>query len=49
MQTCESAVQIRKGGIAAAKETTMKKLGASHFKYGVLDEHFEVSSFYFDL
>ncbi|XP_022944053.1 plastid division protein PDV2-like [Cucurbita moschata] len=40
--TCESAVQLRKGGIAAAKETTLKRLGASHLKYGVVDEHFEV-------
>ncbi|XP_031736713.1 plastid division protein PDV2 [Cucumis sativus] len=43
--TCESAVQLRKGGIAAAKESTMKRLGATHLKYGVLDEHFEVTKF----
>lgn len=24
------------------RETTLKKLGASHFKAGVVDEHFEV-------
>ncbi|KAG7010946.1 Non-symbiotic hemoglobin 1 [Cucurbita argyrosperma subsp. argyrosperma] len=40
--TCESAVQLRKEGIAAVKETTLKRLGASHLKYGVVDEHFEV-------
>ncbi|KAG6605102.1 Non-symbiotic hemoglobin 1, partial [Cucurbita argyrosperma subsp. sororia] len=43
--TCESAVQLRKGGIAAARETTIKRLGASHFKYGVVDEHFDVTRF----
>ncbi|KAA0045947.1 plastid division protein PDV2 [Cucumis melo var. makuwa] len=43
--TCETAVQLRKGGIAAAKETTIKRLGATHLKYDVLDEHFEVTKF----
>lgn len=41
-QTCESAVQLRKAGKVTVRETTLKRLGASHFKYGVVNEHFEV-------
>ncbi|KAK8564408.1 hypothetical protein V6N13_005367 [Hibiscus sabdariffa] len=45
LQTCESAVQLRKAGKVTVRETTLKKLGATHFKYGVVDEHFEVTKF----
>jgi len=44
-QCCESAVQLRKTGKVTVRETTLKRLGASHSKYGVVDEHFEVSSY----
>lgn len=43
MQTCESAVQLRKAGKVTVKDSTLKDLGATHFKYGVVDEHFEVT------
>uniref|UniRef100_A0A0D2ZX94 Globin domain-containing protein n=1 Tax=Brassica oleracea var. oleracea TaxID=109376 RepID=A0A0D2ZX94_BRAOL len=39
---CESAAQLRKTGKVTVKETTLKRLGANHSKYGVVDEHFEV-------
>ena len=42
LQTCESAVQLRKAGKVVVKESTLKELGATHFKYGVVDEHYEV-------
>ncbi|XP_039137175.1 hemoglobin-2-like [Dioscorea cayenensis subsp. rotundata] len=45
VMTCESAVQLRKAGKITVRETTLKKLGATHFKYGVVDEHFEVVRF----
>ncbi|KAK8485849.1 hypothetical protein V6N13_149665 [Hibiscus sabdariffa] len=45
LQTCESAVQLRKAGKVTVRETTLKKLGGTHFKYGVVDEHFEVTKF----
>ncbi|XP_038983626.1 hemoglobin-2-like [Phoenix dactylifera] len=45
VMTCESAAQLRKAGKVTVRETTLKKLGASHFKSGVLDEHFEVTRF----
>ncbi|CAD5193511.1 unnamed protein product [Musa acuminata subsp. malaccensis] len=45
VMTCESAVQLRKAGKVTVKETTLKRLGASHFKYGVVNEHFEVTRF----
>lgn len=45
MMTCESAVQLRKAGKVTVRESTLKKLGATHFKYGVVDEHFEVTKF----
>lgn len=41
-QTCESAVQLRKAGKVTVRESTLKKLGATHLKYGVVNEHFEV-------
>lgn len=45
LQTCESAVQLRKAGKVTVRESSLKKLGATHFKIGVVDEHFEVYKF----
>ncbi|TXG64477.1 hypothetical protein EZV62_011471 [Acer yangbiense] len=45
VMTCESAVQLRKAGKATVRESTLKDLGASHLKYGVVDEHFEVTKY----
>ncbi|KAM7479255.1 hypothetical protein LguiA_027474 [Lonicera macranthoides] len=45
VMTCESAVQLRKAGKVVVKESTLKELGATHFKYGVVDEHYEVTKF----
>ncbi|ONK64883.1 uncharacterized protein A4U43_C07F31000 [Asparagus officinalis] len=45
IMTCDSAAQLRKEGEVTVKDTTLKKLGASHSKYGVLNEHFEVLRF----
>ncbi|CAL0329212.1 unnamed protein product [Lupinus luteus] len=45
VMTCESAVQLRKAGKVTLRESTLKKLGASHLKNGVVDEHFEVTKF----
>ncbi|XVE67417.1 hypothetical protein DITRI_Ditri08aG0159100 [Diplodiscus trichospermus] len=45
VMTCESAVQLRKSGKATVRESSLKKLGAVHFNYGVVDEHFEVTKF----
>ncbi|KAF2531902.1 hypothetical protein F2Q70_00029576 [Brassica cretica] len=42
---CESAAQLRKTGKVTVKETTLKRLGANHSKYGVVDEHFEVTKY----
>ncbi|XP_057965797.1 non-symbiotic hemoglobin 1 [Malania oleifera] len=42
VMTCESAVQLRKAGKVTVRESSLKDLGATHFKYGVVDEHFEV-------
>lgn len=41
-QTCESAVQLRKAGKVTVRESSLKRMGAVHFKLGVVDEHFEV-------
>lgn len=41
-KTCESAVQLRKAGKVTVRESNLKRIGAAHFKYGVVDEHFEV-------
>ncbi|XP_058758073.1 non-symbiotic hemoglobin 0-like isoform X2 [Vicia villosa] len=43
LMTCESAVQLRKAGKVTVRESNLKKLGATHFKTGVKDEHFEVT------
>ncbi|RWR75872.1 Hemoglobin 1, GLB1,NSHB1,ATGLB1,HB1 [Cinnamomum micranthum f. kanehirae] len=45
VMTCESAVQLRKAGRVTVRESTLKDLGATHFKYGVVDEHYEVTKF----
>ncbi|GAY51890.1 hypothetical protein CUMW_137770 [Citrus unshiu] len=45
VMTCESAVQLRKAGKVTVRESNLKDLGATHFKYGVLDEHFEVTKY----
>ncbi|ONK74598.1 uncharacterized protein A4U43_C03F8140 [Asparagus officinalis] len=38
---CESAAQLREEGVVTVRDTTLKKLGGSHYKHGVTDEHFE--------
>ncbi|KAL0454195.1 UNVERIFIED_CONTAM: Non-symbiotic hemoglobin 1 [Sesamum latifolium] len=43
--TCESAIQLRRAGKVTVKDSTLKDLGATHFKYGVVDEHFEVTKY----
>nr|AFK48580.1 unknown [Lotus japonicus]BAE46739.1 nonsymbiotic hemoglobin [Lotus japonicus] len=45
VMTCESAAQLRKAGKVTVRESTLKKLGATHYKYGVVNEHFEVTKF----
>ncbi|PKA65954.1 Non-symbiotic hemoglobin 2 [Apostasia shenzhenica] len=42
IMTCEAAAQLRKAGKVTVRDTTLKKLGATHVKHGVLTEHFEV-------
>lgn len=42
IQTCEAAVQLRKAGQIVIRDSSLKKMGAVHYKYGVVDEHFEV-------
>ncbi|KAL5218884.1 hypothetical protein ABZP36_019568 [Zizania latifolia] len=45
VMTCEAAAQLRKAGKVTVRDTTLKRLGATHFKYGVGDAHFEVTRF----
>ena len=45
LQTCESAIQLRKAGRVTVRESNLIDLGATHFKYGVVDEHFEVTTY----
>ncbi|WVZ02347.1 hypothetical protein V8G54_023153 [Vigna mungo] len=45
VMTCDSAVQLRKAGKVTVRESTLKKLGATHFRTGVANEHFEVTKF----
>lgn len=45
LMTCEAAVQLRKAGKVVVRESSLKKLGATHFKHGVVDEHFEVTKY----
>lgn len=42
LQTCESAVQLRKAGKVTVRDSTLMKLGSVHYKSGVVDEHYEV-------
>ncbi|XP_072974248.1 anaerobic nitrite reductase Glb1-3-like isoform X1 [Typha angustifolia] len=43
--TCDSAAQLRRAGKVVVKETSLKKLGKTHFKAGVTTEHFELTRF----
>ncbi|KAL5169194.1 Non-symbiotic hemoglobin 1 [Glycine soja] len=45
VMTCDSAVQLRKAGKVTVRESNLKKLGATHFRTGVANEHFEVTKF----
>ncbi|KAL9245030.1 hypothetical protein vseg_018729 [Gypsophila vaccaria] len=45
VMTCESAVNLSKSGKVTVKDSNLKDLGELHFKYGVVDEHFEVVRF----
>ncbi|GMN37470.1 hypothetical protein TIFTF001_006836 [Ficus carica] len=45
VMTCESAAQLRKAGKVTVRESNLKRMGATHFKYGVVDEHFEVTKY----
>ncbi|KAL3814170.1 hypothetical protein ACJIZ3_015438 [Penstemon smallii] len=45
VMTCEAAVQLRKAGKVVIRDSSLKKIGAVHFKYGVVDEHFEVTKY----
>ncbi|EPS68376.1 non-symbiotic hemoglobin protein, partial [Genlisea aurea] len=47
LMTCEAAVQLRKTGgqVVIRGDSTLKKLGAVHAKYGVVQEHFDVTRF----
>lgn len=47
VQTCEAAAQLRKAGKITVRETTLKRLGGTHVKYGVADGHFEVRKYFF--
>ncbi|KAL2537558.1 Non-symbiotic hemoglobin 1 [Forsythia ovata] len=44
-ETCEAAVQLRKAGKVVVKDSNLKDLGSTHFKYGVANEHFEVTKY----
>lgn len=44
VMTCEAAVQLRKAGKIVIRDSSLKKMGAVHDKYGVVDEHFEVGT-----
>ncbi|KAJ1697193.1 hypothetical protein LUZ63_005705 [Rhynchospora breviuscula] len=43
--TCDSATQLRRAGKVVVKETTIQKLGNTHFKAGVMTEHFELTRY----
>ncbi|VFQ67876.1 unnamed protein product [Cuscuta campestris] len=46
VMTCQAAVELRKAGKAVGRgESSLKKLGATHFKYGITDAHFEVTRY----
>ncbi|GAB2224840.1 hypothetical protein Droror1_Dr00005617 [Drosera rotundifolia] len=42
VMTCESATRLNKTEKATVWESRLKDLGDTHFKYGVVDEHFDV-------
>ncbi|KAJ3697601.1 hypothetical protein LUZ61_001306 [Rhynchospora tenuis] len=43
--TCDSAVQLQRIGKVIVRDTTVRKLGATHLKAGVSNEHFEVMKY----
>ncbi|OIV99462.1 hypothetical protein TanjilG_17272 [Lupinus angustifolius] len=43
VMTCESAAQLRKTGKINVEDSNLQKIGATHFKSGVTDEHFQVA------
>ncbi|KMT00509.1 hypothetical protein BVRB_9g218080 isoform A [Beta vulgaris subsp. vulgaris] len=45
VMTCKSAAQLRKAGKVTFGESSLKHMGSVHLKYGVVDEHFEVTRF----
>ncbi|XP_006649689.1 non-symbiotic hemoglobin 3-like [Oryza brachyantha] len=45
VMTCEAAAQLRNTGKVTVGDTTLKRLGATHFKKGVSDAHFEVAKY----
>ncbi|XP_010532429.1 PREDICTED: non-symbiotic hemoglobin 1-like [Tarenaya hassleriana] len=45
VMTCEAAVNLRKSGGVTVRDSNLKDLGSTHFKYHVVDEHFEVVKF----
>ncbi|KAH9610581.1 hypothetical protein KSS87_000866 [Heliosperma pusillum] len=45
VMTCKSAAQLKKAGKVTVGESSLKHLGSLHFKYGVVDEHFEVTRY----
>ncbi|KAH6766073.1 hemoglobin 1 [Perilla frutescens var. hirtella] len=44
-QTCEASLQLRKAKKVVIRDSSLKKLGAIHFKYVVVDVHFEVTKY----
>ncbi|XP_040377352.1 non-symbiotic hemoglobin 3-like [Oryza brachyantha] len=45
VMTCEAAAQLRETGKVTVRDTTLRRLGTTHFKKGVSDGHFEVAKF----
>ncbi|CAH9126148.1 unnamed protein product [Cuscuta epithymum] len=45
VMTCEAAVKLRKEGKVVVRESTLRRLGDTHFKYGIVDAHFEVTRY----
>ncbi|KAF3320446.1 Non-symbiotic hemoglobin [Carex littledalei] len=43
--TCDSATQLRRAGKVVVKETSIEKLGNTHFKAGLMTEHFELTRY----
>lgn len=44
LQTCESTVQQLEKGMVTFSGSNVKDLGELHFKYEVVDEHFDTSA-----